>query len=303
MTPARNNRQSVDHLPIDAFRHPAWDVEPAPAVQQGVLSALERGGVIFLPEIGFTVLPREVDLFSPRIVGSLKNVSFDPARDQLGGTSAAGDDRHTLAKMLARFSEQASVLVDRLLPAYRGRVTRGRTSFRPVEIAGRKTSWRKDDTRLHVDAFPATPVHGRRILRVFTNVNPDGRPRTWRVGEPFDAIAERFGPALRLPVPGLAPVLQWLHVTKSRRTPYDAMMLQLHDRMKGDDAYQRQCAQLTVDFPARSTWMAFTDQVSHAAMSGQYQLEQTFLVPVDAMSEADRSPLRILGRIKGRRLT
>ena len=291
-----------NHVGVSAFNHTAWDVEPASDVRRNALAGLERGDVIFLPEIGFTVLPVELDLFSPRIVGSLKNVSFDPASGRIGGTSAAGDDRRTLAKMLARFSDQAAALVDRLLPAYRGRVARGRTSFRPVEIAGRTISWRKDDTRLHVDAFPATPVHGRRILRVFTNVNPEGRPRTWRIGEPFDAIAERFGSALRAPLPGYASVLQWLHVTKSRRTPYDTMMLQVHDRMKRDDAYQQQCAQLTVDFPARSTWMAFTDQVSHAAMSGQYQLEQTFLLPVASMQEPDRAPLRILERIKGRRL-
>ena len=37
--------------------------------------------------------------------------------------------------------------------------------------------------------------------------------------------------------------------------------------------------------------MAFTDQVSHAAMAGQYQLEQTFLLPVEAMSDPERSPL------------
>jgi hypothetical protein len=61
--------------------------------------------------------------------------------------------------------------------------------------------------------------------------------------------------------------------------------------------------QTPVDFPAGSTWLAFTDQVSHAAMAGQYQLEQTFLLPVAAMIEPDRSPLRILERLKGRRLT
>ena len=41
--------------------------------------------------------------------------------------------------------------------------------------------------------------------------------------------------------------------------------------------------------------MAFTDQVSHAAMAGQYQLEQTFpACRSDAMlDEPERSPLRI----------
>jgi len=37
-------------------------------------------------------------------------------------------------------------------------------------------------------------------------------------------------------------------------------------------------------------------------MSGQYQLEQTFLLPVDAMLDEQRSPLRILERLKRRRL-
>ena len=86
-------------------------------------------------------------------------------------------------------------------------------------------------------------------------------------------------------------------------TPYDARMLQLHDRMKEDDAFQKTSEQDAVDFPAGSTWIAFTDEVGHAAMAGQYQLEQTFLLPIDAMQNADRSPLRILERLKGRRLT
>ena len=58
-----------------------------------------------------------------------------------------------------------------------------------------------------------------------------------------------------------------------------------------------------MDFPAGSTWLAFTDQVSHAASAGQYQLEQTFLVPVQTMLDEQRSPLRILERLKEKRLT
>ena len=57
-----------------------------------------------------------------------------------------------------------------------------------------------------------------------------------------------------------------------------------------------------MEFPPGSTWVAFTDQVSHAAMAGQYQLEQTFLVPLAAMLDEQRSPLRILERLMGRPL-
>jgi hypothetical protein len=116
-------------------------------------------------------------------------------------------------------------------------------------------------------------------------------------------VARRFADDLRVPLPGTSIVLRLLRLTKSRRSPYDALMLQLHDRMKGDSAYQAGTPQTRVDFPAGSTWMAFTDQVSHAALAGQYQLEQTFLLPIDAMIDAERSPLRVLERLKGRRLS
>jgi hypothetical protein len=203
---------------------------------------------------------------------------------------------------MQRFSDAAMALVTDVCPAYRARIERRRASFRPAEIAGRQTTWRKDDTRLHVDSFPASPSGGKRILRVFTNVNPEGRARAWRVGDDFEAVASRFVSQLRVPLPGSAQVLRLLHVTKAKRSAYDALMLQLHDRMKADAAFQAHAPQTAIDFPAGSTWMAFTDQVSHAAMAGQYQLEQTFLLPVEAMSDPERSPLRILERLKGRPL-
>ena len=203
---------------------------------------------------------------------------------------------------MRRFSDAAMALVAGVCPAYQSRIERRRASFRPAEIAGRRTTWRKDDTRLHVDSFPATPSGGRRILRVFTNVNPEGRIRAWRIGGDFGQVAERYGSRLRMPLPGSGRLLALLRVTKTRRSPYDALMLQLHDRMKEDDEFQRSSAQTAIDFPAGSTWLAFTDQVSHAAMSGQYQLEQTFMLPADAMSEPHRSPLCVLERIKKRSL-
>jgi hypothetical protein len=229
-------------------------------------------------------------------------VSFDPATGRVSGASATGESAERLRGMLARFSDEAEAFVRRACPAYADRLRVGRTSFRPVEIAGRESSWRKDDTRLHVDSFPATPVQDQRILRVFANVNPDGRPRSWRVGEDFRGLAARFAPRLRAPMPGTALLLHVLHLTKTRRSPYDALMLQLHDRMKEDTAYQSAAPQQPFDFPPGSAWIAFTDQVSHAAMSGQHQLEQTFLLPVRAMLDEGRSPLRILEGLKGRSL-
>jgi hypothetical protein len=263
---------------------------------------LEAGDVLFLPDLRFEVEPAEALLFTPSILGNSKNASYDPASGRLSGTTAAGRDAETLTGFIHRFSESSVTLVDRLLPPYRGRIVRGRASFRPAEIAGRPSSWRKDDTRLHVDSFPATPSGGRRILRVFSNVNPEGRPRAWRLGDDFEVVARRFASQLRVPLPGVGRLLALLRVTKTPRSAYDALMLQLHDAMKGDETFQKESPQSRVDLPAGSTWMAFTDQVSHAATSGQYQLEQTLLLPIEAMGEPERSPLRVLERIKGRPL-
>lgn len=49
--------------------------------------------------------------------------------------------------------------------------------------------------------------------------------------------------------------------------------------------------------------MVFTDLVSHAAMSGQYALEQTYHLPVNSMLDPSRAPLRILEGLLGRELT
>jgi 3-deoxy-D-manno-oct-2-ulosonic acid (Kdo) hydroxylase len=266
------------------------------------VEAIERGDVLFYPRLAFPVLEDEAALFSPAILSSAKNASFDPVSDRVSGTTLPNTDLQRLRRLMHRFSDAAARLLDDVLPTYRSRLLRARASFRPAEIAGRVSSWRKDDSRLHVDSFPASPVQGRRILRVFANVNPHGKPRAWRVGDDFETLADRFGPRLSMPWPGQGTVLELLRVTKTRRTPYDALMLQLHDRMKEDAAFQRETPQTAMDFPAGTTWVAFTDQVSHAAMAGQYQLEQTFLLPVDAMMDENRSPLRVLERQFGRRL-
>jgi hypothetical protein len=284
-----------------ALAQNAWDASPADSVSS-CAAALEAGDVLFLPGLPFAVEPSEARLFTPALLGHSKNASFDPLSLRLGGTTAAGEDAERLRGLMQRFSCAATRLVDGLLPRYRGHVALGRASFRPAEISWRRTTWRKDDTRLHVDSFPATPSGGRRILRVFTNVNPNGRARAWRLGGDFNVVAERYAGRLRLPLPGSGRLLTLLRVTKTRRSAYDALMLQLHDRMKEDDEFQKISPQIAFDFPAGSTWLAFTDQVSHAAMSGQYQLEQTFLVPVAAMNDPARSPLRILERLKGRAL-
>jgi len=265
--------------------------------------ALEAGQILFLPGYGFPVPNSCEALFSPTILHKhSKNVSYSPASAKLYGTSSRGPSLLLLREMMAGFADFAQKTVTRLLPIYRSGLVPARASFRPIEIEIRPMPWRKDDTRLQIDAFPSSPIQGHRILKLFCNVNPEGQTHLWRVGEPFEQTAGRFLASIKPPFPFSSAVLMLTSTTKSRRTVYDHIMLGLQDRMKRDQHYQEEAEQAKVEFPADSTWLAFTDQVSHAVMRGQYQLEQTFLVPVALLRHEPGSPLRVLERLAGRKL-
>ena len=234
-------------------------------------------------------------------------MSYEPDRSRetggLRGARGSLADLQSLAAMIGRFRAGALALVHALLPAYQRRLRIAPTSFRPGNVEQHKMSWRKDDTLLHVDAFASRPNRGERILRVFTNVNPSGQARLWKVGEFFEQTAREFLPRVRAPIPGSAAVLRLVRVTKSRRSRYDHLMLGIHDRMKRDADYQSRPSHLVFGFPPGSTWVCFSDQVAHAALSGQFMLEQTLHVPVEAMYAPERSPLKTLERLAQRALT
>lgn len=276
--------------------HPALD----DAVQQQAIRALEQGGVVFLPHLAFELLPEERRFLSPRWSNPrAKNISLEGG--MLKGARGGATELEQMSRMVERFAACARDLVAALFPRYAPYVRRARTSFRPQPAVGRTLSWRKDDSRLHIDAFPSRPNHGERILRVFSNINPS-EDRVWRVGDEFASMAQTFLPRIRRQLPGSPELLALLHVTKGVRSEYDHLMLGLHDSAKADLGYQQNCPQQTVRFPPGSTWLCFSDQVMHAAVTGQHMLEQTIHLPVTALYDPESSPLAILQRICGRRL-
>jgi hypothetical protein len=275
---------------------------PRGAGDMSLVQALEAGKVLYFPTLGFEAGKDEERLFTPAIRDpKSRNISLD-AGGRLKG--AAGDEatQQQLASMMARFRVQAEGLLASIAPRYMEHVRRGPVSFRPSVVETREQSWRADDRRLHVDAFPSRPNRGERLLRVFTNVNPEGVPRVWRVGEPFETVAQRFLPRAKPYSAWQAKALKALKVTKSLRSEYDHLMLQLHDGMKSDADYQKNAPQVTMPFPAGSTWVVFSDQASHAAMSGQYMMELTAQLPPSEQYDPDASPLAILTRMMGHAL-
>jgi hypothetical protein len=279
----------------------SWRPAVSPARTEELARTLEAGGVLSLPRLAFAFEGDEARFLDPKWSdGHAKNISLDGAA--IKGARGDADDLLALARMVGRFAANASGLVAALFPRYAPHLTRARTSYRPQPATGRKVSWRKDDTRLHVDAFPSRPNRGERILRVFCNVNPHGEDRVWRVGEAFEPMARRFMPHIRAMRRGESMVLAALHVTKGRRSDYDHLMLGLHDRTKADLDYQRECPQEEVRFAPGTTWICFSDQVMHAAAAGQYMLEQTIHLPLSALYVSELSPLAILERLTGRSL-
>jgi 3-deoxy-D-manno-oct-2-ulosonic acid (Kdo) hydroxylase len=295
---AMDQAEVLERLPITSWRGP-FDR----GLQQRAVMALEHGKVLVMPALPFSLTDEEAALLRPGISGGArKNVSLDPATGRLGNAALDPDAGPRLAAMMQRFADSAARLAAELLPDYAPALERARTSFRPIEIADRSYSPRHDDRRLHVDAFPSRPLRGRRIIRVFSNVAPDGAVRTWRVGENFETFAQRFLPRMGRPLPASAWLLAQLGITKGRRSRYDHIMLNLHDKGKLDAAYQANAAYAEVDFSPGTSWLCFTDQVLHAALAGHCALEQTFHLPVAAMAEPEFAPFHVLERLTGQSL-
>jgi hypothetical protein len=288
----------IRELAIDHWNPSFQDVGPG-----GQEENLESGKVLYFPRLNFAMSDVEQRFLTEQWSdGKAKNISYRGTTSTLHGAQGDPADLEQIKTMVARYAASAQTLVHTLFPRYRGFLKPGFTSYRTAAVEGRVTSWRKDDTRLHVDAFPSNPTGGMRLIRVFTNVNPAGAPRVWRVGEPFPTFAMKFFPRCVKPIPGSAWLLHKLGVTKSRRSEYDHYMGQLHDEGKADLDYQKTSPQLTFGFPAGASWVVFSDQVQHAVMSGQYMLEQTFYLNPEHQVHPESGPLKILEKLAGHSL-
>jgi hypothetical protein len=269
----------------------AWKVSEE---KRDWIIALEEGKVLHFTNLPFEISEQEKILFTPSIQNpKARNISVG-SDNLLKGASGDEKTLELLRQMILRYRALSQDLIASFAPRYADALKVSPTSFRPFNIADRKQSWRADDKRIHVDAFATRPNYGERILRVFMNINPNQQARVWRVGDSFENIAEQFLPKLKPYSAFQAKLLNLLGLTKSFRSEYDHMMLQLHDAMKSDESYQQECKQTLMEFKPKEVWVCFSDQTAHAAMSGQYMMEQTYNLPINALYHPKRSPLEIL---------
>ena len=273
--------------------------------------ALERGEIMYFtsPPFRFPAADREF-LLSQRTTDSRlhKNISYRPQEDVLRGFSDGKENEKRVHEIMREYSREVTRFVGALLAPYAGGMALDFASYRPLEEEGRDLPLHKKNDLLHVDAFPSRPTRGGRILRVFTNVNP-AKGRVWMVGERFPEVARRYAGAAGLD--GIAArgagravkhLLHSLGLPLPDRSAYDEFMLHFHDYLKENREFQADPRKERLEFPPLATWLVFTDGVPHAALSGQHAMEQTYIVPTEALVEPEQAPIRVLEALCGRAL-
>lgn len=281
--------------------------EASPAEYLG----LEAGDILYYPvspplvsepDRSFLVTQKQVD------ASYHKNISYRPLEDRLKGV--AQDDtaqRERVHEIMRGYSQRAIAFMSTLLNQYASTWKIDFASFRPIEESGRKASLHSRNDLLHFDSFPTRPSHGDRLLRIFTNIHPE-RPRVWVTTDHFEALAGQFAERIGLHrKPGALETCKHLTVRAAARLglpvvdrpPYDRFMLKIHHAMKEDARFQETCRKDRWEFPAGSTWIVFTDSASHACLSGQYMLEQTFIVRRSSLTCPQKAPIAILEDLAG----
>ena len=276
---------------------------------------LEAGNILFFPQTPFAFPDDDLKFLLTRKQTDAsfhKNIAYRPAEDRITGLdkSAAGPEVDRLRAIVAGYSQRSNQFLAELLPPYAGKWKLDFASYRPLEEQGRPARLRARNDLPHVDAFPTRPTNGDRILRLFTNINPT-QNRVWITSQNFDVIGPQFAKMIGLPSgqssnpisKAVRKIARAVHLPGANRSPYDEFMHRCHNSMKEDGEFQRDCPKQRWEFPPHSTWMVFTDFVSHAVLQGQYALEQTFIISRDAMVRPEMSPVRILESLSGHPLT
>lgn len=275
---------------------------------------LEAGHIVFLPASPIVISQDDRELLLGRKqTGSAyhKNIAYRPAEDRITGLDASEQaEAGSLRRILREFSQRSVEFLAGFVSPYAGKWELDYASYRPIEEEGRPARLHARNDLLHFDSFPTRPTNGGRILRFFVNLNP-AKSRVWLTSETFEAFGPRFAcsgsllasaagnPLTR----GMRSLAKTLHLPFGSRPPYDEFMHRCHNAMKEDAAFQEHTPKQRWEFPPDSAWMVFTDCVSHAVLSGQYALEQTFQIPQAALVEPQKSPLAILEKIAGQPLT
>ena len=279
--------------------------------------ALERGDIVHFPRCPIE-LPDESDLQFLRegVAGRLrnKNISYHPETDSVPGLRAEPDLVARAQRILKQHAHRVEAFLTRRMPTITRDWTIGTSSFRPIQEKGRNLSPHASNELVHIDAGAYGPTNGDRILRFFVNVNPV-EDRVWATRGAFPDLYARFGRAAQVTPDTRRRVSLERGALDKLRTgflctvaaaglpqamlidssPYDRTMRQFHNYMKDEPAFRDDTSsQVEIRFAPFSAWMVFTDMVSHASLSGQHALVNTFLLRLRHCRLPQFAPYRIL---------
>jgi len=262
---------------------------------------LERGELVHFPVCPFA-LPEGEDrrfLQGRQLRSDTEpTISFDPAAGWLKGYRfTTAPDAERLARLMRTFSDSATGWLANQLPEYCGKWMRDRATLRTEEEAIRPLPHSARSDLLHIDAFPTRPTGGRRILRLYANIN-DVEPRVLITSENFEALLARYQAKGRVPwrtaeewCTPLHGLQRLLHGDWSGRPAYDSFMLKLQQFLRADEEFQERAPRRFWHFAPNSAWLLFADGLSHAVLRGQFALEHSYYVPLPALKRPETAPL------------
>ncbi len=280
---------------------------------------LEKGHIVFFPQCPLQ-LPDEPDLvyFRKRLPAQLKikNVSYHPESDRATGIKNDLELARRAKNMLITHSERIQRFLERVIPGLTPDWTVGTSSFRPMQEKGRDLKPHSSNELVHIDAGAYGATNGDRILRFFVNVNPT-EDRVWASKGTFADVYSRYGAAAGIAADANDRPANYLKkgvtdhlltaVTRSleavglaearvlNSSPYDRTMRRFHNFMKDTPSFQADpVGHEEFRFPPYSAWMVFTDTCSHASLSGQHALVNTFLIRLACCRLQEHAPINIL---------
>jgi hypothetical protein len=287
------------------------DYRPGVEATEERYRRLETGDILYFPTTPFDFPQGERDfLLTQKQSGASyhKNISYRPASDRLKGIDASDEaTRERMHRVMRGYSQRAIGFMASFFPRYSRSWRIDFASFRPIEEQGRAVSLRSRNDLIHIDSFPSRPSCGDRLLRIFTNIHPE-RARVWVTTDSFEALAHRYAREAGIPTPPTVlaklrrqalQLLSGAGLPVVDRPDYDRFMLRFHHFLKENAEFQFGCRKDRWEFPSGSTWICFTDTTSHACLSGQYALEQTFIVSRHSLAWPEKAPLAILEQMVG----
>ena len=306
---------------VNDYLHPDGWVSGADSLSRALwyCQQLEHGQILLFSDLPFFLPEEDIDfLISLRPGDSRihKNISYRPECDVLRGfSSRRAEDTSLMRDVMRRYSAQVTRFLTHFLPPYAAEWSLDFASFRPLEEEARHLPLHKRNDLLHVDAFPSRPTIGGRILRVFTNINLS-KPRIWNTTDGFDTLARRFASdagleqtaarassLLGLFRRSVTHLIGSMGLMIAERSAYDQFMLRFHDYLKENSDFQDHCTKIRLEFPPQATWIVFTDAVPHAALSGQFALEHTYILPTKALLLPEKAPISVLESLCGQSLS